>query len=155
MGTIGGGPCFVIGDQENFVADTGGELMLGINDSWFVDNYGYLVATIIVVGSSTAAPNMGGAATEDRGALRVYPNPSTDGAEIRFALRRDTRVSLAVYDVAGRRIAEVLNEFRPAGDHHAYWDGRTTNGVRAAVGSYFVSMKTENGSEMRKLVQIR
>jgi hypothetical protein len=58
-------------------------------------------------------------------ALRATPNPFRGEATLRFELTRPTPVTLAVYDVAGRQVAKLIDgAVMPAGAHSARFDGR-------------------------------
>ena len=61
-----------------------------------------------------------------------YPNPFNPTTEIRFGLPDAGTVSLVVYDVLGRKVAELANGYHAAGYHNATW-----NAVGAASGVYF------------------
>ncbi|MBK8233331.1 MAG: carboxypeptidase regulatory-like domain-containing protein [Candidatus Eisenbacteria bacterium] len=45
------------------------------------------------------------------------PNPFVRGTRIRFSLPREERVRLAIYDLSGRLVHQILDERRPAGEH--------------------------------------
>jgi hypothetical protein len=78
------------------------------------------------------------------------PNPATGSTLLSFQLQREGSVSLAVYDVRGRRVAEVLNTALSAGPHERMFD---THGL--ASGVYFVRLRTPTASVTRKLVVSR
>ena len=61
-----------------------------------------------------------------------YPNPFNPTTEIRFGLPDAGNVSLVVYDVLGRKVAELANGYQAAGYHTATW-----NAAGAASGVYF------------------
>ncbi len=87
-------------------------------------------------------------------ALRgAVPNPFRDGTEVRFSLAQPGRARLVVYDVAGRRVAPLLDADLPAGDHVAEWDGRTSAG-RAASGIYFVRFTAGTHRETGRIVHL-
>ena len=48
-----------------------------------------------------------------------YPNPFTEATTIGFELPTGTRVRLRVYDLLGREIATLVDDFRHAGQHRA------------------------------------
>lgn len=48
-----------------------------------------------------------------------YPNPFTDATTIGFRLPTGTRVRLRVYDLLGRQIATLVDDFRHGGQHRA------------------------------------
>ncbi|RPH95947.1 T9SS C-terminal target domain-containing protein [candidate division KSB1 bacterium] len=75
-------------------------------------------------------------------ALRAYPNPFNSTTQIVFTLPITQRVSLRVYNVLGREVAELMNEMRTAGEHRVRFDG---SGLSSGV--YFCRM--EAGTEMR------
>ncbi|UCF10317.1 MAG: T9SS type A sorting domain-containing protein [Candidatus Bipolaricaulota bacterium] len=80
------------------------------------------------------------------------PNPSTGRTEIRFALERHSPVRLTVYDVAGRRVATLLEESVPAGPHAVQWSGRNDRGETVPGGVYFYRLEAPGIVETRKLI---
>jgi hypothetical protein len=61
-----------------------------------------------------------------------YPNPFNPTTTIRFDLPENSNVLLVVYDVLGRKVAELANGNHPAGYHSAIW-----NASDVASGIYF------------------
>src|SRR5580765_3314995 len=68
------------------------------------------------------------------------PTPSTGLFGPRNTLGRRLLVQLAVYDIAGRRRARLVDQELPAGVTEVTWDGRDAAGVRVASGMYFVRL---------------
>jgi len=85
----------------------------------------------------------------------VGANPVRGRAEFRLELPADTVVELAVYDLAGRRVATLLSGERTAGSHRVAWDGRRPDGGAAAGGIYFVRMRAGATEQTRKVVLVR
>jgi hypothetical protein len=83
------------------------------------------------------------------------PNPSADGAVMRFGLPRGSRVRVALFDQQGRRVRQVLDAERAAGEHAARWDGRTEDGRPAPPGLYFLRFEAEGRAFTRRLAVIR
>lgn len=80
-----------------------------------------------------------------------YPNPVTGVATIDFSLDRDERITIAVYDVAGRRVASLLdNAVRTAGPGSVGLDAKNL-----VSGVYFVKMQTPTRSVSRKVTIVR
>jgi hypothetical protein len=69
---------------------------------------------------------------------RPSPNPTLGPATLRFALPRESRVRLAVYDAAGRVVRELISAREPAGEHTFLWDLRDDRGRSVGAGVYFV-----------------
>ncbi|MDH5627832.1 MAG: T9SS type A sorting domain-containing protein, partial [Candidatus Krumholzibacteria bacterium] len=80
-----------------------------------------------------------------------YPNPVSGMARIGYSLDRDETVSVALYDVRGRRVATLLDSARrPAGT----WQlDLPTRGLPAGV--YFVKLSSASRSVSRKIVVVR
>jgi hypothetical protein len=84
--------------------------------------------------------------------LASAPNPVTERAAIRFSLRSGGRVSLAIYDPAGRRVRSLLDAALPAGAHEVEWDGRGALGERLESGCYFYRLAGPDGTRSARLV---
>jgi hypothetical protein len=85
-----------------------------------------------------------------------YPNPFNPSTEIRFDLPDAGNVSLVVYDVLGREVAELANGYSQAGYH-----SRTWNATDQASGVYFARFSVTNAerrlaySKVNKLVLMK
>jgi hypothetical protein len=85
-------------------------------------------------------------------ALAARPRPG--GALIRYALPRDALVKLQLFDVAGRRLSTLVDEWRGAGEHEIAWDGSTERG-RAPAGVYFARLVTPGGNASATVILAR
>jgi len=69
-----------------------------------------------------------------------YPNPFNPTVNIPYSLRDDTRVRIAVYDLRGREIAILEDEFKSSGFYHIRWDAQYYSSgiylVRMAAGDF-------------------
>ena len=84
------------------------------------------------------------------GLQQNYPNPFNPTTTVPFALAADGRVRLEVFDITGRRLAVLLDEFRQAGFYEVSW-----NAGQVASGIYIYRMITPEGSFTRKMTLIR
>jgi hypothetical protein len=71
----------------------------------------------------------------------IVPNPAMNGVLLRYSLPRDEQVSLAAYDVAGRRLAQLENGRVTAGEHTVSWNFRDEKGAPVAAGYYVVKLR--------------
>ena len=83
------------------------------------------------------------------------PNPFNNSTQISFELKTEARVFLAVYDLAGQKVATLLNDQRQPGPHSLLWDGRNEGGRLLASGVYFYQLQVDGASARRKLVLLR
>jgi spore coat protein A len=82
-----------------------------------------------------------------------FPNPAGDITRIPFAMPRPGHARLALVDVAGRRVATLVDQTMEAGPHEVVWNGRMTDGRRAAAGVYFYQLIVDgNATAARRLV---
>jgi hypothetical protein len=90
------------------------------------------------------------------GLLNVYPNPAHSQAMwIRFDVPRTGWVTLAVFDLAGRRVRTLESGQRSAGQRTVRWDGRDEEGRRVAAGPYFVRFTAAGESATERVVLVR
>jgi hypothetical protein len=82
------------------------------------------------------------------------PNPFATTTSIAFSLPRETDVQLHVFDLAGRRVREVLARRMPPGRHQVSWDGRDESGRRAAHGIYLLRLQAGELRAHRKLALV-
>jgi hypothetical protein len=78
------------------------------------------------------------------------PNPFNPSVSISFHLSAPARVTVAIYDITGRKVAEVWNGPTPAGEHTAVW-----NGTGCASGVYLVRASAAGRTESRKAVMVK
>jgi len=76
-----------------------------------------------------------------------YPNPFNGEVKLEYALPYRDYVKLALFDLAGRRVALLENGVREAGAHIATW---RPNGVGGGV--YLAKLEAGRMSSMRKLI---
>lgn len=71
----------------------------------------------------------------------LAPNPFHPSTEISFRVSESGPVTLGVYDLAGRRVAENPLGILAAGPHRTQWDGRREDGSPVPAGLYFLRLQ--------------
>jgi len=79
-----------------------------------------------------------------------YPNPFNPETNIKFGLPKAGKLSISVYNALGQKVATVLNEFRQAGYHIIKFDA-----ANMPSGIYFYRIKTDDFSQIKKMILIR
>jgi hypothetical protein len=74
------------------------------------------------------------------------PNPFNPVTKIRFAVSKDSKVALRVYNVRGQLVKTLANERMAQGMHEVNWDGRDASGSHVASGVYYARVASEGGS---------
>ncbi len=87
-----------------------------------------------------------------------YPNPFNSTTVIPVIIPRENdhgRVEIAVYDVQGRRVRQLVNEPLPPGSYLVRWDGRSDEGRSVASGVYISMLRAQGSLQTGKMVLIR
>jgi flagellar hook assembly protein FlgD len=84
-----------------------------------------------------------------------FPNPFNPRTTIRFSLPTAGRTSVAVYDVAGRRVRTVLNEVLPAKVHEVSWTGDDDQGRQVAAGVYFYMVTSGDHRSVGRMALVK
>lgn len=86
---------------------------------------------------------------------RVSPNPLAPSTALTFSLARDGRVHVAVYDMQGRLVKRLIDEFRTAGPQSLRWDGTGGGSARVPSGVYFLQVRTDEGTVTRRVAVVK
>jgi hypothetical protein len=79
-----------------------------------------------------------------------YPNPFNPVTKITFELPERTRVSLKIYNVLGKEVANLLSASLLSGSHTVSWDAS-----EMSSGVYLYRLETEGYTESRKMVLMK
>lgn len=83
-----------------------------------------------------------------------YPNPFNPSTKINFDLPFDGNVSLKIFDISGREVATILNEFKPAGYYSIDFNTSSAAGGLSS-GAYFYKITTGNFTDTKKMMIIK
>jgi len=87
--------------------------------------------------------------------MKIFPNPFNPRTTISFFVNQSQRVSLAVFDMTGRRIAVVADQAYNAGSHTIEWNGKDSSGRAVSSGAYLVRMETEDQVESQTIMLVK
>lgn len=83
------------------------------------------------------------------------PNPFNPRVELPYDLARPGRARLAIFDVRGRLVRELVAADLSAGRHRAVWDGTDAAGRAVPSGAYLARLTTEDARGERRLTLVR
>ncbi len=86
--------------------------------------------------------------------LGNYPNPFLSETSIEYELSQDTRVSLDIYDVLGRKINTLVDGVQSAGKQRIVWNGTDGSADKVNAGIYFCILRMGNQQYSRKMLLI-
>lgn len=79
-----------------------------------------------------------------------FPNPFNPVTKINFSIPKNEFVSLKVYDITGRTVSTIINEYKPAGIYTAEF-----NAEKLSSGLYFYELKAGDFKSVRKMILIK
>jgi len=82
--------------------------------------------------------------------LQNYPNPFNPTTTIRYSIPKGTKITLKVFDILGKEVATLVNEFKNAGSYYTDW--KPSN---IASGVYFYRLQAGDLVKTNKLIILR
>ena len=79
-----------------------------------------------------------------------YPNPFNPATLISFSIPNDEFVSLKIYDVLGREVAQIINERRSAGTYQIEFNASSLNS-----GVYYYTLTAGSYTETKKMMLVK
>jgi hypothetical protein len=82
--------------------------------------------------------------------VQNYPNPFNPSTTIKFLLPVNDKVTIDVFDITGKHIANIVNENLKAGTHEVVFDA---SGLSSGI--YFYRMISSKLSETKKMILVK
>lgn len=87
--------------------------------------------------------------------FHLGPNPSKGPTTLAFDLPQAAHVRAAIFDLTGRRLRVLADEWLPDGHHLLDWNGRDESGHRVGPGRYWARLSTPMGGRTKSLTILR
>jgi len=84
-----------------------------------------------------------------------YPNPFNPTTRITYQLNKATQVQLSVYDITGREVNRLIDQYQPIGEYSVEWNSNARSGQKMASGIYFAKLSADNKSTTRKMIMTK
>ena len=84
-----------------------------------------------------------------------YPNPFNSVTKLNYDLTDDIMVNIIIYDVLGRFVKEMVNNYQSAGQRSISWDGTDDKGAIVSAGVYFYSIQAGKFMQTKKMVLLK
>jgi hypothetical protein len=79
-----------------------------------------------------------------------YPNPFNPATTISYSISKESNVSLIVYDIMGKQVAELVNSKQAAGSYRVEFDA-----AKFASGTYFYKLTTGDFISVKKMILLK
>jgi len=84
-----------------------------------------------------------------------YPNPFNPTTEIVYALPKQLKVNLSIYNSLGQRIATLVDKKQPAGCYNVTWSAKDQYGNAVSSGVYFYRLEAGEFVSTMKMLFIK
>ncbi len=86
---------------------------------------------------------------------QISSNPTSDRTMLQYQLPSRQHVTLNVYNIVGRQVAQLVNGIKEPGIHRVSWDGRDVRGERVSSGIYFLKFEAGDFTTTEKVLFVR
>lgn len=88
-----------------------------------------------------------------------YPNPFNPNTKIKYSIPDNAATLLAatlrVYDILGREVVTLVDEYKPAGIYEVEFSGHSGEGQNLSSGVYFYQLKAGEFIQTRKMILLK
>lgn len=81
-----------------------------------------------------------------------HPNPFNNETIIKFSVPKGARVEVAIFNIHGKHIRLLSNDYYGVGIHSLRWDGRDDDGLPVASGMYLSQIKSGDQRDVRSMI---
>ncbi|HMT11673.1 MAG TPA: T9SS type A sorting domain-containing protein, partial [Ignavibacteria bacterium] len=122
------------------VRNTGGELFCGTK------HRGIYKANESLISVSHISANI----PKEFKLFNNFPNPFNPSTMIKFDVPFESRVSVVIYDLTGKEIEKLTDQYYKPGQHQISW-----NGSEFSSGVYIVTLYSEQNTLSKKIVLLK
>ncbi|GJQ62120.1 MAG: hypothetical protein SCALA702_11730 [Melioribacteraceae bacterium] len=129
-----------------------------INSSNKVDFFRLVDGTIYLSDSITADSISTKSVSESPQNFELYqnyPNPFNIETTITVNIHLEENYKIEVYDILGRKIKTLVDNYLTAGEYNFRWNGRDSDGNIVASGIYFYTLNTSSKILSKKMVLLK
>ena len=80
----------------------------------------------------------------------AHPNPFNPVTTIRYSIKKDSHLSLQIYDIAGTLVETLVEEYISLGDHTIQW-----NAEGMSSGVYFIKLQNSGNVHTQKIILLK
>jgi len=134
--------------QDVTIADNGDICFIW---SEFVDPYGYITRLLVVPWDAVLdAPKAESPVIPSDLSLSSYPNPFNSTVTIQYDLPQAGHAKLTTYDLQGRVVATLFDDFASAGNTELHWSPENL-----ASGVYFITLEAPKARTTHKILFLK
>lgn len=84
-----------------------------------------------------------------------YPNPFNPTTNISYELPSEAIVNLEIFDILGRKVLTLVDEYQSGGRRTITWDSRDSDNNQVSAGIYFYRLKVGDNQIVKKMALLK
>jgi len=84
-----------------------------------------------------------------------YPNPFNPITTLRYDLPENSLVTITIYDMLGRQVKTLINEYQDPGYRSIIWDATNDYGKPVSAGMYLYQIHAGEYISTKKMVLLK
>jgi len=87
--------------------------------------------------------------------LQNYPNPFNPVTKLRYDLPENSHVNITIFDILGREVKTIVNQYQNAGHRSITWNATNDRGHSVSAGVYLYRIQAGNYTLAKKMVLLK
>ena len=87
--------------------------------------------------------------------LSCFPNPFNPSILLEYKIGKRNHVRLDVYNILGKKVKSLVEEFQEAGNYYTKWDGNNRFNQPLPSGAYFLKIQSGEDHMIKKITLIK
>ncbi|MBT3800819.1 MAG: T9SS type A sorting domain-containing protein, partial [Bacteroidetes bacterium] len=108
----------------------------------------------IIVASSDGS-NVNVLIAKEYALISSYPNPFNPVTEIQYSIENSGFVTIAIYNLIGQKVINLVSGYTRSGDYSIHWNGRDEYGLAIPSGTYLISLTQNSGTTTQKVTLLK
>jgi hypothetical protein len=133
-----------------FTVPTTGTYYLAIKSGCGAGSMDILLDNLSLNADVTGVKNEAASVVKTFSLQQNYPNPFNPSTNFTYQIGKAGFVSVKIYDLLGREVATLVNEFKQAGSYPATW-----NAASFGSGIYFCKMQSGSFTSTKKMILMK
>ena len=84
-----------------------------------------------------------------------YPNPFNPETKIQYTIPYASNVKVAIYNLLGQKVVDLVDKYQEAGRYQVAWDGRDATGKKMASGVYICRLEAGDFVSSKKMILLK
>jgi hypothetical protein len=87
--------------------------------------------------------------------IRSYPNPYNPETNIEYNLKSSSQVSITIYNVQGKLLKSLTDDYQQSGTYTIKWNGLNESGSQVPSGVYFITISAGDETLNHRIVMMK